>query len=152
MSLEYEENAAELQIGEDFLKAKCLMNCEVSLILASKLEQLQQTPNDTMNEVLEKSLAYVQRFSRYTKPEAVNKVRETLNRYQLAEFELGVIGNLCPESVEEAFTMAPSLKTTGRGLEDDAVHMMLNDLLHNQEIRMIHFFFICLIEHYYLCV
>ncbi|KAL5715830.1 DNA-directed RNA polymerase II subunit 4 [Ranunculus cassubicifolius] len=124
MSQEQEENAAELKIGEEFLNAKCLMNCEVSLILDRKFQQL----NGDANEVLEKSMEYVKRFSRYTTPEAVNKVRETLSRNKLAEFELGVMGNLCPESVEEAFTMIPSLKTGGRGIDDDAVQRMLDDL------------------------
>ncbi|MED6134270.1 DNA-directed RNA polymerase II subunit 4, variant 2 [Stylosanthes scabra] len=79
MSGEEEENAAELKIGEEFLKAKCLMNCEVSLILEHKYEQLQQTSDDPMNQVsqvFEKSLQYVKRFSRYKNPDAVRQVRE----------------------------------------------------------------------------
>ncbi|XP_020966537.1 DNA-directed RNA polymerase II subunit 4 isoform X1 [Arachis ipaensis] len=113
MSGEEEENAAELKIGDDFLKAKCLMNCEVSLILEHKYEQLQQTSDDPMNQVsqvFEKSLQYVKRFSRYKNPDAVRQVREILARYQLAEFELCVLGNLCPETVEEAIAMVPSIK------------------------------------------
>ncbi|XP_068646921.1 uncharacterized protein [Aristolochia californica] len=39
ISGEEEENAAELKIGDEFLKAKCLMNCEVSLILERSYEQ-----------------------------------------------------------------------------------------------------------------
>lgn len=35
----------------EFLKAKCLMNCEVSLILEHKYEQLRQTSEDPMNQV-----------------------------------------------------------------------------------------------------
>ncbi|KAL9673353.1 hypothetical protein QQ045_029609 [Rhodiola kirilowii] len=103
MSTEEEENAAELKIGEEFLKAKCLMNCEVALILEHKYEQLQQTSDDPMNQVsqvFEKSLQYVKRFSRYKNPDAVRQVREILNRYQLAEIELCVLGNLCPETLE----------------------------------------------------
>ncbi|KAJ6996697.1 DNA-directed RNA polymerase II subunit 4 isoform X2 [Populus alba x Populus x berolinensis] len=113
MSGEEEENAAELKIGDDFLKAKCLMNCEVALILEHKYEQLQQMSDDPMNQVsqvFEKSLQYVKRFSRYKNPDAVRQVREILSRYQLAEFELCVLGNLCPETVEEAIAMVPSIK------------------------------------------
>ncbi|PIA47901.1 hypothetical protein AQUCO_01400477v1 [Aquilegia coerulea] len=76
---EEEENAAELKIGDEFLKAKCLMNCEVALILDRKYEQLQQMSDDPMNQVsqvFEKSLQYVKRFSRYTNPDAVRQVRE----------------------------------------------------------------------------
>ena len=38
-------------VSSEFLKAKCLMNCEVSLILEHKYEQLQQTSDDPMNQV-----------------------------------------------------------------------------------------------------
>ncbi|KAL8491761.1 hypothetical protein ACS0TY_023381 [Phlomoides rotata] len=76
---EEEENAAELKIPDEFLKAKCLMNCEVALILEHKYEQLQQMADDPMNQmsqVFEKSLQYVKRFSRYKNPDAVRQVRE----------------------------------------------------------------------------
>ncbi|KAK9048395.1 hypothetical protein SSX86_032642 [Deinandra increscens subsp. villosa] len=131
MSGEEEENAAELKIGDEFLKAKCLMNCEVSLILEHKYEQLQQMSEDPMNQVsqvFEKSLQYVKRFSRYKNPDAVRQVRELLSRYQLAEFELCVLGNLCPETVEEAIAMVPSIKSRGRGHDDEAIEKMLNDM------------------------
>ncbi|KAA3479871.1 DNA-directed RNA polymerase II subunit RPB4 [Gossypium arboreum] len=117
MSGEEEENAAELKIGEEFLKAKCLMNCEVALILEHKYEQLQQMSDDPMNQVsqvFEKSLQYVKRFSRYKNPDAVR--------------QLCVLGNLCPETVEEAIAMVPSIKTKGRAHDDDAIERMLNDL------------------------
>ncbi|KAL9462165.1 hypothetical protein AB3S75_000213 [Citrus x aurantiifolia] len=131
MSGEEEENAAELKIGDEFLKAKCLMNCEVAIILDHKYEQLQQTSDDPMNQVsqvFEKSLQYVKRFSRYKNSDAVRQVREILSRYQLAEFELCVLGNLCPETVEEAIAMVPSIKTRGRAHDDEAIEKMLNDL------------------------
>ncbi|CAM8899821.1 unnamed protein product [Rhodiola kirilowii] len=108
MSAEEDENAAELKIGEEFLKAKCLMNCEVALILKHKFEQLQQIADDPMNQVsqvFEKSLQYVKRFSRYKNPDAVRQVREILSRHQLAEFELCVLGNLSPETLEEAIAI-----------------------------------------------
>lgn len=79
MSGEEEENAAELKIGDEFLKAKCLMNCEVALILEHKYDQLQQMSDDPRNQVsqvFEKSLQYVKRFSRYKNPDAVKQVRE----------------------------------------------------------------------------
>ncbi|KAG2334376.1 hypothetical protein Bca52824_005556 [Brassica carinata] len=116
MSGEEEENDAELKIGDEFLKAKCLMNCEVSLILEHKYEQLQQVSEDPMNQVsqvFEKSLQYVKRI---------------LSRHQLTEFELCVLGNLCPETAEEAVAMVPSLKTKGRAHSDEAIEKMLNDL------------------------
>lgn len=35
----------------EFLKAKCLMNCEVALILEHKYEQLQQMSDDPTNQI-----------------------------------------------------------------------------------------------------
>ncbi|KAK4370645.1 hypothetical protein RND71_010120 [Anisodus tanguticus] len=186
MSGEEEENAAELKIGDgnrdyclgmkwkgirlvvlhssfslrEFLKAKCLMNCEVALILEHKYEQLQQMSDDPTNQisqVFEKSLQYVKRFSRYKNPDAVRQARE----YPLAEFEasicafnfliyfmlvpllvsswepqfislnivqLCVLGNLCPETVEEGVAMVPSIKNRGRALDEEAIEKMLTDL------------------------
>ncbi|KAJ3693925.1 hypothetical protein LUZ60_009405 [Juncus effusus] len=131
MSGEEEENAAELKIGDEFLKAKCLMNCEVAIILDHKFEQLQQVSEDAasqVSQVFEKSLQYVKRFSRYKNPDAVRQVREVLSRYQLAEFELCVLGNLCPETVEEAIAMVPSIKTKGRIDDEEQIEKMLHDL------------------------
>ncbi|KAK9726459.1 hypothetical protein RND81_05G216800 [Saponaria officinalis] len=128
---EEEENAAELKLGDDFMKEKCLMNGEVALILERRLEQMQQVSEDALNsmpQVFEKSLQYVKKFSRYKNPDAVRQVREILSRHELAEFELAVLGNLCPETVEEAIAMVPSLKDKGRGIHDDAIDKMLNDL------------------------
>ncbi|CAF1696853.1 unnamed protein product [Brassica napus] len=121
MSGEEEENAAELKIGDEFLKAKCLMNCEVSLILEHKYEQLQQVSEDPMNQVSHG-------LAGYKNPDAVRQVREILRRHQLTEFELCVLGNLCPETAEEAVTMVPSLKTKGRAHSDEAIEKILNDL------------------------
>lgn len=135
MSGEEEENAAELKIGEEFLKAKCLMNCEVAIILEHKYEQIQQMsdgdPSSQVSQVFEKSLQYVKRFSRYKNPDAVRQVRETLSRYGLAEFELCTLGNLCPDTADEATALVPSLRSGGRFQGDpgnDKIDKMLNDL------------------------
>ncbi|KAL6848368.1 hypothetical protein ACP4OV_021662 [Aristida adscensionis] len=138
MSGEEEENAAELKIGEEFLKAKCLMNCEVAIILEHKYEQIQQhassesDPSSQVSQVFEKSLQYVKRFSRYKNPDAVRQVRETLSRYGLAEFELCTLGNLCPDTSTEAIALVPTLPSGGRfppgDQGNDKIDKMLNDL------------------------
>jgi DNA-directed RNA polymerase II subunit RPB4 len=61
--------------------------------------------------VFEKSLHYVKRFSLYTNLDAMLQVHETLGRYDLAEFELCTLGNLCPDTSCEATTLVPSLKS-----------------------------------------
>ncbi|BFG33243.1 DNA-directed RNA polymerase II subunit 4-like [Prunus yedoensis var. nudiflora] len=127
-----EEDASELKIGDDFLKAKCLMNSEVAILLEHRCDQMKHMSGDSttqLPQVLEKSLQYVKRFSRFTNQGSVKQVREVLSRYQLAEFELAVIGNLCPENVDEAKSVVPSLKTKGRGHDDEAIERLLNDLL-----------------------
>ncbi|KAK4340078.1 hypothetical protein RND71_041540 [Anisodus tanguticus] len=126
MSGTEEENAAELKIGDEFLKAKCLMNCEVALTLEHKYEQLQKMSDDTtISHVFEKSLQYVKRFSRYKNRDGVRQVREILSRYPLAEFELCILGNLCPETVEEGVVLVPSFKNR---LEEEAIQKILTDL------------------------
>lgn len=122
--------------GAEFLKAKCLMNCEVAIILEHKYEQIQQhssesDPSSQVSQVFEKSLQYVKRFSRYKNPDAVRQVRETLSRYGLAEFELCTLGNLCPDTTGEATALVPSLKSGGRFVGeagDEKIEKMLNDL------------------------
>ena len=125
-----EEDASELKLGHDFVKAKCLMNAEVAIVLQRKYEQLQQLADDPsaqISQVFEKSLQYVKRVSRYSNPDAVKQVREVLTRNQLHEFELCVIGNLCPDTMEEAKALVPSITKRGR-MDDDSIETMLTDL------------------------
>eukprot|EP00270_Netrium_digitus_P001204 TRINITY_DN11308_c0_g1_i1.p1 TRINITY_DN11308_c0_g1~~TRINITY_DN11308_c0_g1_i1.p1 ORF type:complete len:145 (-),score=47.76 TRINITY_DN11308_c0_g1_i1:196-630(-) len=132
--LESEENASELNLGEEFNRAKCLMNAEVAMILERKQETLQGTdiePNPQLTSVFEKSLAYVKRFSRYSNPEAVKQVRELLtNQRRLHEFEVCVIGNLAPETVDEVKALVPSLLTVAREplVDEEFIEQLLQDL------------------------
>ncbi|CAN7047838.1 unnamed protein product [Brassica rapa subsp. trilocularis] len=76
-----------------------------------------------------KYLQYVKRFSRYKNPDAVRQFHIILSRHQLTEFELCVLGNLCPETAEEAVAMMFQChKTKGRAHSDEAIEKMLNDL------------------------
>eukprot|EP00475_Leptophrys_vorax_P015025 TRINITY_DN21353_c0_g1_i2.p2 TRINITY_DN21353_c0_g1~~TRINITY_DN21353_c0_g1_i2.p2 ORF type:complete len:143 (+),score=28.40 TRINITY_DN21353_c0_g1_i2:257-685(+) len=129
-----EEDAGYLKLGPEFNRSKCLMNAEVALILDKKLESLRENSIDPMlqlNSVLEKSLQYVKRFSRYQNPQAVKQVREALaGKGKLHEFEVCVIGNLAPDTVEEAKALVPSLVMPGREppIDDDQIEQMLSDL------------------------
>ncbi|KAB1212206.1 DNA-directed RNA polymerase II subunit 4 [Morella rubra] len=105
---------------------------EVAILLEHRSEQLKHMAGDSLNQlprVLEMSLQYVKRFSRFTNQDSIKQVREVLSRYQMTEFELAVLGNLCPETVEEATSIVPSLKMAGRTYDDEAIEKMLNDLL-----------------------
>ncbi|XP_059313852.1 DNA-directed RNA polymerase II subunit 4-like [Lycium ferocissimum] len=125
MSWKEEENAGELKIGDEFLKAKCLMNCEVALILEHKYKQMCDDPTNQVSQVFEKSLQYVKCFSQYKKRHSVRQAREILSRYQLDEFELCVVGNLCPETVEEGIATVPSIKNR---LDEESIQEILTDL------------------------
>ncbi|ESQ40929.1 hypothetical protein EUTSA_v10014976mg [Eutrema salsugineum] len=126
MSGEEEENAAELKIGDEFLKAKCLMNCEVSLILEHKYEQLQQVSEDPMNQVsqvFEKSLQYVKRFSRYKNPDAVRQVRE----YPLCKISsFVVLTNGCFDMLASLFER-PNIMRISMVLQHLHLFLALND-------------------------
>ncbi|KAL0648299.1 hypothetical protein Bca4012_046590 [Brassica carinata] len=123
MSGEEEENAAELKIGDaENLRSWRLRIERINIFSVRNLYMFCPC------RVFEKSLQYVKRFSRYKNPDAVRQVREILSRHQLTEFELCVLGNLCPETAEEAVAMVPSLKTKGRAHSDEAIEKMLNDL------------------------
>ncbi|KAK4280648.1 hypothetical protein QN277_012244 [Acacia crassicarpa] len=100
----------------DFEKAKCLMNCEVARLLEHKSEQYKQMSNDSNNhtsQVFEKSLQYVKRFRRFSNQDAVK--------------QLALLGNLCPETLDEAISVIPTLKTKGR-LTMDSIEKLVNDL------------------------
>eukprot|EP00244_Chara_vulgaris_P007944 TRINITY_DN2982_c0_g1_i1.p1 TRINITY_DN2982_c0_g1~~TRINITY_DN2982_c0_g1_i1.p1 ORF type:complete len:117 (+),score=24.20 TRINITY_DN2982_c0_g1_i1:46-396(+) len=109
------------------------MNAEVVTILEHKVRQMQEIlgeddPTATqISNVFDKSLAYVKRFSHYRNPEAVKQVRESLSRRGLAEFEICVIGNLVPDTVEEAKTLVPTLAQEGR-FDDDAIASIVQEI------------------------
>ncbi|MCL7035669.1 hypothetical protein MKW94_017596 [Papaver nudicaule] len=150
MSEQEEQNVVELKTGEvifslhafgfcnimtvcpfRILKAKCLMNCEVALILVRKYDHLQAMSSDPVSQVsqvFEKSQQYIKRISRYKNDDDVRQVREILSRYQLVEFELWVLGNLCPETANEAKSIVLSITTKERGCTDENIEKMLGDL------------------------
>ncbi|KAH7529260.1 hypothetical protein FEM48_Zijuj05G0165600 [Ziziphus jujuba var. spinosa] len=110
-------------------RKKTLQCSNLATILSYLISDSHILESDFLFRVFEKALQYVKRFSRFTNQDAVKQVREVLSRYQLAEYELAVLGNLCPETVEEANAVVPSLKTKGRSHDDEAIEKLLNDLL-----------------------
>ncbi|RLN72039.1 hypothetical protein BBJ28_00006738 [Nothophytophthora sp. Chile5] len=117
------EDAAELNLGDDFRSETCLSNAEVAVILDK-----QKTDYETQEKQLtrSKTYSYVQRFSGTKDPVAnqasVTELREALMsllfqreengekvEYRLEEFEISCLSNLNPEEVEEAVALIPSL-------------------------------------------
>ncbi|KAH7529264.1 hypothetical protein FEM48_Zijuj05G0166000 [Ziziphus jujuba var. spinosa] len=120
------------------------MNCEVSILLVHRCDQLKHMSDDSLKQlpqVFEKVLQYVKRFSHFTNQDAVKQVRDSGTSFLPGpelQFDhavsmqmplLAVLGNLCPETVEEANVLVPSLKTKGRSHDDEAIEKLLNDLL-----------------------
>ena len=64
----------------------------------------------TFSQVFAKTLNYTQRFSRFKNRETIASVRSLLVQKKLHRFELAQIGNLIPESAEEAKGLIPSLE------------------------------------------
>ncbi|KAJ8529939.1 hypothetical protein K7X08_036774 [Anisodus acutangulus] len=125
MSGTEEENAAELKIGDEFLKAKCLMNCEVALTLEHKYEQLQKMSDDTtISHVFEKSLQYVKRFSRYKNRDGVRQAREILNRENalrtlVEDFETNVRSEFAEKNFVTLVHRCQNCLKWGSALESD---------------------------------
>ncbi|KAJ0408118.1 hypothetical protein P43SY_002088 [Pythium insidiosum] len=112
------EDAAELNLGDDFRHETCLSNAEVAVIL-EKQKSDYETQEKQLTGVFQKTYSYVQRFSGTKDPVAnqasVTELREALmslafsreedgqkTEVRLEEFEIACLSNLNPEEVEEA--------------------------------------------------
>ncbi|KAK9740321.1 hypothetical protein RND81_03G026200 [Saponaria officinalis] len=93
--------------------AQCMMDCEAADILQGIQEQmvfLSRDPNIKLPISFDKGLQYASAGSRYSDLKAVREVLENLKRHGASDGEICVIANACPESVDEAFALLPSLK------------------------------------------
>jgi DNA-directed RNA polymerase II subunit RPB4 len=102
-----EEDAGQLKLGEEFQHSQCLMISEVAILLEFLKEKrsMEGLP-EKQNVVFEKTMAYSKRFSRYNK-EAAREVRHVLSCKGIENFEISLLGNLCPETAEEAKALIP---------------------------------------------
>ncbi|POM68653.1 RNA polymerase II [Phytophthora palmivora] len=114
-------DAAEMNLGDDFINDVCLSNAEVAVILdKQKVNYVEQ--NKDFTSVFKKTQSYVTRFTGMKDPvsnqASVVQLRETLQSlsfeydeevHRLEEFEIACLTNLTPEEVEEAVALVPSL-------------------------------------------
>ena len=64
-----------------------------------------------MCRVLTKTIDYLDAFARFKQKENVEAVERLLNSHaELSKFERAALGSLCPDGVEEAKTLIPSLQ------------------------------------------
>lgn len=126
-----EEDAAELRLGSDFKDANCLTAAEVKLVCQSKIdddaEQGEEAPT-TKTRVFEKTMAYVRRFSGRTSSTAAAHIRDLSQQSGLHDFEAAVVSNLAPVDWDEAKTLVPSLESEERGLTEEGVTAMLDEM------------------------
>ncbi|KAK7412758.1 hypothetical protein VNO78_04366 [Psophocarpus tetragonolobus] len=92
---------------------KCLMDCEAVDILQGIQEQMVMLSRDSTIKMpisFEKGLQYAKSSSKYTNLQSVRRSLEPLAKCGLTDSEISVIGNVCPETVDEVFALLPSLK------------------------------------------
>ncbi|XP_028764837.1 DNA-directed RNA polymerases IV and V subunit 4-like [Neltuma alba] len=92
---------------------KCLMNCEAADILLGIQDQmtiLSKDPTIKIPASFDKGLQYAKSNGHYTKSESVRSILEPLADLGVSDAELCVIGNVCPETLEEVYALIPSLK------------------------------------------
>jgi len=106
VSVQVEEDVATLKLGPDFTDAHCLLVSEVAILLDHRKERERETE---VSNMFTKTLAYADRFSRHKNRSTVKEIRNLLEQKGLKPYELASLANLCPESVEEAKFLIPSL-------------------------------------------
>ncbi|GAQ80738.1 DNA-directed RNA polymerase II subunit 4 [Klebsormidium nitens] len=136
---EEEEDAQQLKLGGGFQRAQCLLNAEVIGILEQR-QHLEENNNQefTPTPVFDKSLEYAKRFRKYNNLAAATEARKELMNRNLEQFEICVIGNLCPVSAAEAKAIQASLPDPYRKdkeghpdpLSEDDIEKLLTDIAH----------------------
>ncbi|KAL2341432.1 hypothetical protein Fmac_009372 [Flemingia macrophylla] len=92
---------------------KCLMDCEAADILQGIQEQMVMLSRDSTVKMpisFDKGLQYAKNNSKYRNPQSTRRVLEPLAKCGLTDSEICVIGNVCPETIDEVFALLPSLK------------------------------------------
>ncbi|KAL6992923.1 hypothetical protein U1Q18_011039 [Sarracenia purpurea var. burkii] len=109
-----ESSKLELKVEQELPKdAKCLLDCEAADILQGIQEQmviLSEDPTIKIPIAFDKGLQYAKNGSHYTSPQSVRQILEPLKTHGVADSEMCMIANICPESVEEVFALIPSLQ------------------------------------------
>eukprot|EP01080_Neovahlkampfia_damariscottae_P006154 gene6154-10161_t len=93
------EDASELMFGDDFDNVQCLSLGEVQSILKEKQDEMQE---EVFHDVFEKTLVYVNRFSKFENKETMKEIKNYLQKQGLHEFEMASLTNLVPPTIEEA--------------------------------------------------
>ncbi|CAG7851674.1 SubName: Full=Uncharacterized protein {ECO:0000313/EMBL:CCA74453.1} [Serendipita indica DSM 11827] len=115
-----EEDAATLKLGAEFNNAGCLLISEVKILLKEK-----EGKPGVDSPVFNKTVEYVNMFSKFSTEDTIGLVRATLRRQaNLTQFETAQLANLCPSTAEEAKSIIPSLAK----YDDDELQPLLDEL------------------------
>ena len=93
-----------------FLKAQVVSIAEVAPYLKD-LDNARRSANtlyETRHETLE-AMRYCNQFTQTKDGEVTAAIRRTVTRYNVSAYNLGLIMNLAPESVDELKTLIPAL-------------------------------------------
>ncbi|XP_074592125.1 uncharacterized protein LOC141847915 [Curcuma longa] len=93
--------------------ARLLMDCEAAEVLQDIHEHmtvLSEDPKIKMPESFSKALQYSKVNDHYKNAKAVRQVLETLKLNAITDGEICMVGNVCPENVDEVYALIPSLK------------------------------------------
>ncbi|KAG8825992.1 hypothetical protein FRC18_010152 [Serendipita sp. 400] len=108
------------ELGHEFNNAGCLLVSEVKILLKEK-----EGKPGVDNPVFNKTVEYVNMFSKFSTEDTIGLVRATLRRQpNLTQFETAQLANLCPSTAEEAKSIIPSLSK----YEDDELQPLLDEL------------------------
>jgi len=150
---EIDEDASKLSLGPDLQGKPCLFNSEIQVLLETH-RSVNAGSSQQSTEVLEKTLAYVTRFSKFKNKDSVRQVRRALEDLAdssvpsanvamhnplhaellargvispnggLNEFEIAALCSLCPEVADEAIALIPTLDR----IEEEDLAKILTDL------------------------
>ncbi|KAL1930718.1 hypothetical protein VTP01DRAFT_10880 [Rhizomucor pusillus] len=123
------EDAATLNLGEDFENTQCLFISEVRILMEVQEESKERgTDNRPTTSITSKTLDYVRMFSRFSNRDSVNEIRSLLSRESntVAQFEAAQLANLVCEDAEEAKALVPSL---AQKMDDEKLERLLHEML-----------------------
>lgn len=122
-----EEAGQELKLGE-FEGVETLSLSEAALVVNALVakRRVSAPVGYIESEILTKTVDYLHAFSRFKQKENVEAVERLLASHtELSKFERAALGSLCPEGIEEAKTLIPSLADK---ISDDDLAELLDEM------------------------
>ncbi|GFH15127.1 RPOL4c domain-containing protein, partial [Haematococcus lacustris] len=95
-----------------YKESYALTNSELNMVLDQYIQQKQQRvgPSYQPAPVVKKTKEYVARFANCQNKEMLRAMRLMLQNHNVKAYEAAILGNLMPDSADEAFAVLPSLK------------------------------------------